>query len=144
MTEDDIATVILPLPTATSARAAAAALGELIEEEGSAEGFGILFLDKDGNAWVGAALELLCWAFVRCPCGALMRVGVVAWQCRWVGAGVHAQAAARPARAGQCLTALLRCPQYLENAAGHHWLAQRIPDDKFFVSANQGRFQVRP
>lgn len=32
--------------------------------------------------------------------------------------------------------------QYLENAAGHHWLAQRIPDDRFFVSANQGRFQV--
>ena len=34
--------------------------------------------------------------------------------------------------------------QYLENAVGHRWLAQRVPDDKFFVSANQGRFQVTP
>ncbi len=30
---------------------------------------------------------------------------------------------------------------YLETASGHHWLAQRIPADSFFVSANQGRFQ---
>lgn len=81
ITEDDVASIILPLPTATSARQAAAALGEAIEEYGSAEGFGILFSDTDMNAW------------------------------------------------------------YLENAVGHRWLAQRVPDDKFFVSANQGRFQ---
>ncbi|KAL4425605.1 hypothetical protein ABPG75_009621 [Micractinium tetrahymenae] len=30
---------------------------------------------------------------------------------------------------------------YLETASGHHWLAQRVPPDTFFVSANQGRFQ---
>lgn len=30
---------------------------------------------------------------------------------------------------------------YLESASGHQWLAQRIPDDMYFVSANQGRFQ---
>ncbi|OPY77631.1 MAG: Dipeptidase [Syntrophorhabdus sp. PtaU1.Bin058] len=30
---------------------------------------------------------------------------------------------------------------YLETASGHHWLAMRIPDDSYFVSANQGRFQ---
>jgi dipeptidase len=30
---------------------------------------------------------------------------------------------------------------YLETGSGHHWLAQRIPDDSYFVSANQGRFQ---
>ncbi len=30
---------------------------------------------------------------------------------------------------------------YLETASGHHWLAQRIPDQAVFVSANQGRFQ---
>lgn len=30
---------------------------------------------------------------------------------------------------------------YLENAAGHHWLAQRLPDGSFFASANQHRFQ---
>ena len=30
---------------------------------------------------------------------------------------------------------------YLETASGHHWLAQRIPADSYFVSANQGRFQ---
>jgi len=30
---------------------------------------------------------------------------------------------------------------YLENAGGHLWLAQRVPHDSVFVSANQGRFQ---
>lgn len=30
---------------------------------------------------------------------------------------------------------------YLETASGHHWVAQRIPADSYFVSANQGRFQ---
>jgi dipeptidase len=30
---------------------------------------------------------------------------------------------------------------YLETASGHHWLAQRLPADRYFVSANQGRFQ---
>jgi len=30
---------------------------------------------------------------------------------------------------------------YLETASGHHWLAQRLPADSYFVSANQGRFQ---
>lgn len=31
---------------------------------------------------------------------------------------------------------------YLETASGHHWLAQRLPADTYFVSANQGRFQA--
>lgn len=30
---------------------------------------------------------------------------------------------------------------YLENAGGHRWVAVRIPDDMYFVSANQGRFR---
>lgn len=30
---------------------------------------------------------------------------------------------------------------YLETTAGHHWVAVRIPDRTFFVSANQGRLQ---
>ncbi len=30
---------------------------------------------------------------------------------------------------------------YLETAGGHRYLAQKIPANKFFVSANQGRFQ---
>ncbi|PRW44358.1 peptidase C69 [Chlorella sorokiniana] len=30
---------------------------------------------------------------------------------------------------------------YLESVAGHQWIAHRIPDDSFFVSANQGRLQ---
>ena len=30
---------------------------------------------------------------------------------------------------------------YFETASGHHWMAQRIPDNAYFVSANQGRFQ---
>lgn len=29
---------------------------------------------------------------------------------------------------------------YIETAGGHHWLAQRIPGDSYFHSANQGRF----
>lgn len=33
--------------------------------------------------------------------------------------------------------------RYLESAGGHLWLAQRIPDDSIFISANQGRLQVR-
>jgi len=28
---------------------------------------------------------------------------------------------------------------YLENGGGHHWVAVRIPEDSYFVSANQGR-----
>lgn len=30
----------------------------------------------------------------------------------------------------------------LRGCSGHHFLAQRVPDDIYFVSANQGRFQV--
>ncbi|MEW6186090.1 MAG: C69 family dipeptidase [Thermodesulfobacteriota bacterium] len=30
---------------------------------------------------------------------------------------------------------------YLETASGHHWLAMKIPEEAYFVSANQGRFQ---
>lgn len=33
------------------------------------------------------------------------------------------------------------CTRYLETASGHHWMAQRLPNDTFFISANQGRFQ---
>lgn len=48
--------------------------------------------------------------------------------------------------AGEGFGVLLADPQeawYLETASGHHWAAQRVPDDAFFVSANQVRFQVR-
>ena len=30
---------------------------------------------------------------------------------------------------------------YLESAAGHRWMAARIPDDKYFVTGNQGRLR---
>ena len=30
---------------------------------------------------------------------------------------------------------------YLETGSGHRWLARRIPADKYFASANQGRYQ---
>ncbi len=30
---------------------------------------------------------------------------------------------------------------YLETGSGHHWVAVKIPDDAYFVSANQGRIQ---
>lgn len=80
ITEDAIASIILPHPRARTARGAAALLGEMITAAGSAEGFGVHFSDPSGEAW------------------------------------------------------------YLENGAGHHWLARRVPADSFFVSANQGRF----
>jgi len=74
--EEVIPTVILS--QAKTARAGVELLGHLIESVGSAEGFGVAFVDKN-EAW------------------------------------------------------------YLENAGGHEWLAMRIPDDSYFVSANQSR-----
>lgn len=68
------------LPYIHTAREGVERLGRLIDEYGSAEGFGIQFVDGD-EAW------------------------------------------------------------YLENACGHRWLAQRIPDDKYFVTGNQSRFR---
>lgn len=66
------------LPQIKSARDGVLMLGKIIETSGSAEGFGVAFVDKD-EAW------------------------------------------------------------YLENAGGHQWLAVKIPDDVYFVSANQSR-----
>lgn len=57
ITEDDVPSIILPLPSVTSARQAAAALGDAIEELGSGEGFGILFSDTKLNAWVSTARQ---------------------------------------------------------------------------------------
>jgi dipeptidase len=68
------------LPYIHSAREGVERLGSLIEQYGSAEGFGIQFID-DHEAW------------------------------------------------------------YLENACGHKWLAQRMPEDKYFVTGNQSRFR---
>lgn len=68
------------LPYIRSAREGVARLGQLIEQYGSAEGFGIGFID-DKEIW------------------------------------------------------------YLENACGHHWLACRMPKDKYFVTGNQSRFR---
>jgi dipeptidase len=77
--EEVIPTIILA--QAKTAREGVLMLGRLIERYGSAEGFGVAFVDKN-EAW------------------------------------------------------------YLENAGGHQWLAQRIPDDSYFVSANQSRLGV--
>ena len=74
--EEAIPTIILP--QARTARDGVLLLGSLIERYGSAEGFGVAFVDKK-EAW------------------------------------------------------------YLENAGGHEWAAERIPDDSYFVSANQSR-----
>lgn len=76
ITESSVTSVLLP--QITSARQGVELLGKIIETQGSGEGFGIAFADKD-EVW------------------------------------------------------------YLENAGGHRWVAVRIPDDKVFVSANQGR-----
>lgn len=77
--EEVIPTIILP--QAKTARAGVLMLGQLIEQYGAAEGFGVAFVDER-EAW------------------------------------------------------------YLENAGGHEWVAQRIPDDSYFVSANQSRLGV--
>ncbi len=61
-----------------TAQEGVALLGHIIETQGTAEGFGVAFVDKDG-----------IW--------------------------------------------------YLETGSGHHWMAAKIPADKYFVSANQGR-----
>ena len=76
ITENAMVTVILP--QIHSPREGVKLLGKIIEEKGSAEGFGVVFSDNN-EAW------------------------------------------------------------YLENAGGHEWVAIRIPDDKYFVSANQSR-----
>ena len=78
ITEDAITSVILA--QATSASNGILRLGEIIEQVGAGEGFGVAIADRN-EAW------------------------------------------------------------YLESASGHHWVAQRIPDNAVFVSANQGRFQ---
>ncbi|MFB9122737.1 C69 family dipeptidase [Paraburkholderia dipogonis] len=74
--EEVIPTIILS--QAKSAREGVELLGALVESHGSAEGFGVAFVDSN-EAW------------------------------------------------------------YLENAGGHQWLAMKIPDDSYFVSANQSR-----
>jgi len=78
ITESEVTSILLP--QIKSARAGVELLGKIIETTGSAEGFGIAFVDKN-EAW------------------------------------------------------------YLENGGGHQWVAVRIPDDMYFVSANQGRIR---
>ncbi|MBS9778183.1 MAG: C69 family dipeptidase [Gammaproteobacteria bacterium] len=68
------------LPYISTAREGIERLGQLIEEHGTAQSFGIAFVDSK-EIW------------------------------------------------------------YLESAGGHRWLAARIPDDMYFVTANQGRLR---
>lgn len=77
--EDSIENVILP--RIKTAKEGIELLGNIIEEQGTAEGFGVAFVDKDG-----------IW--------------------------------------------------YIETGSGHQWMAEKIPNDKYFVSANQGRLQI--
>jgi dipeptidase len=70
----------ITLPYIRTAREGVERLGAMIEQYGSAEGYGIGFIDKD-EIW------------------------------------------------------------YLETACGHHWLACRMPSDKYFVTGNQSRFR---
>jgi dipeptidase len=74
--EEAIPSVLLP--QIKSARHGVEILGKIIEQSGSSEGFGVVFVDKK-EVW------------------------------------------------------------YLENAGGHQWVAVRVPDDSYFVSANQSR-----
>ena len=68
------------LPQIHSAREGAMLLGEIIEQQGMAEGFGVAFADRN-EVW------------------------------------------------------------YLETASGHHWMAAKMPADKCFATANQGRLR---
>ena len=77
--EEVIPTILLS--QVRTAREGVLLLGRLIEQHGSAEGFGVAVVDRN-EAW------------------------------------------------------------YLENAGGHQWVAQRVPDDSYFVSANQSRLGV--
>jgi dipeptidase len=76
ITESEVTSILLP--QMHSAREGVQILGHIIDTIGSAEGFGIAFVDHN-EAW------------------------------------------------------------YLENGGGHQWVAIRIPDNQYFVSANQGR-----
>ncbi|SKC32603.1 Dipeptidase [Photobacterium piscicola] len=76
--EDSIVNVILP--RAKSAKEGVQLLGEIIEKQGAAEGFGVAFVDKTG-----------IW--------------------------------------------------YLETGSGHQWMATKLDNNNYFVSANQGRLQ---
>ncbi|TDR76686.1 C69 family dipeptidase [Paludibacterium purpuratum] len=78
ITESEVTSILLP--QIKSARQGVELLGKIIDTQGSGEGFGIVFADKN-EAW------------------------------------------------------------YLENGAGHQWVAVRIPDNMYFVSANQGRLR---
>lgn len=78
LAENSIFNVVLPY--IHSAREGVERLGTMIEKYGSAEGYGISFIDS-GEQW------------------------------------------------------------YLETAAGHRWLACRIPEDMYFVTGNQSRFR---
>lgn len=78
LAENSIFNVVLPY--IHSAREGVERLGAMIEKYGSAEGYGISFIDS-GEQW------------------------------------------------------------YLETAAGHRWLACRIPEDMYFVTGNQSRFR---
>ncbi|MBJ3817039.1 C69 family dipeptidase [Shimwellia pseudoproteus] len=78
ITEDAIQTVVLPY--IHSAREGVELLGNIIEQKGAGEGFGVAFVDSK-EVW------------------------------------------------------------YLESGSGHQWMASRLPNDQYFVSANQGRLQ---
>lgn len=78
ITEDDIPDVLLP--RMKSAKEGVLLLGDIVENIGAGEGFGVVFIDKN-EAW------------------------------------------------------------YFETGTAHHWIANKIPKNKFFVSANQGRLQ---
>ena len=86
-------------------------------------------------------------------CRAVLSFQLLPWRCchfvllMWIQHTWQFRPAAYLPDAACCPPACLppaapRC-RYLETASGHHWLAQRVPDDSVFVTANQGRFQVR-
>lgn len=113
---------------ATSARQGAELLGALVSEHGAGEAFGVLIADRQEAWWVAQAPGVAP-AHVRTPPSLQRRSQPLA------SSVCHPPSSPLPS----CLPPHSR---YLETGSGHHWLAQRVPDRAFFVSANQGRFQV--
>jgi hypothetical protein len=173
--EDGIVSVVLP--QATSARGAAALLGELVAEKRASEGYGVVLMDEDELWWapLGAGGRFVCSCFVGvgvsgprrgCPGREEVQRGrgaatagaageersrpasVERSRLPWGGAG---SADGAPADCRPRLTRPCHPPppknkmqRYFETASGSRWLARRIPDNKYFVAANQARRRGGP
>ena len=138
----------LPLDQSTSARHGAELLGRLVSEHGAGEAFGVLLADAR-EAWCAAHAGVACnggpgcRGFCAVPAQGCIGFGSTrqAACCRPRSSAALLLPPTNPPHAAAAALTMPLCRRYLETASGHHWLAQRVPHDSFFISANQGRFQ---